>query len=123
MRPIVVTGSEVETIGPKKELSEHIVQGLMASEIVDVVGLGSGISCVIGGINLSRNIARFNLKSVTIDNIPLPVYGKQEALFFELSHEPEVVPSAITEFEEKSEQEKAQLTISVFKGNSNSQNH
>ena len=53
---------------------------------------------------------------MTIDNIPLPVYGKQEALFFELSHEPEVVPSAITEFEEKSEQEKAQLTISVFKG-------
>lgn len=115
MRPIVVTGSEAETMGPK-ELSERIVQGLVASEIVDVVGIGSGIPCAIGGINLSRNIARFSLKSVALDNIQIPVYGKQEAIFFELSHDPEVVSPVITQFETKPEQEKSQLTISVFKG-------
>jgi hypothetical protein len=113
--PIIVTGSEIETVGPR-ELSERIVQGLMTSEIVDVVGLGSAIPCVIGGVNLSRNIAKFSLKSIVLDNIQIPIYGKQEAIFFELSHEPEVISSFITEFEAKNDQEKFQLTVSVSKG-------
>lgn len=109
-----MTGSQLDSMGPR-ELSERIVQGMMVSEIVDVVGIGSGIPCAIGGVNLSRNIAKFSLKSVTLDNIQIPVYGKQEAIFFELSREPEVVSPFVGEFEAKPEQEKNKLTVIVFK--------
>ena len=114
MTLIVVTGSQLDTMG-SRELSERIVQGMMVSETVDVVGIGSGIPCAIGGVNLSRNIAKFSLKSVTLDNIPIPVYGKQEAIFYELSREPEVISPFIGAFEAKPDQEKNQLTVSVFK--------
>lgn len=105
----------LETSGPR-ELSERIIQGLASPEIVDLVGIGSAIPCVVGGVNLSRNIARVNIKSVTLDNISIPIYGTQEAIFFELSREPETPSPFIKDFESKSDEEKAQLTISVFKG-------
>jgi hypothetical protein len=105
----------LETAGPR-ELSERIIQGIASPEIVDVVGIGAGIPSVIGAINLSKNIAKVNIKSTTLDNILIPIYGNQEAVFFELSREPEITPPFIQEFESKEETEKAQLTISVFKG-------
>jgi len=105
----------LETSGPR-ELSEQIIQGITSPEIVDVVGIGSGIPGVIAAVNLARNIARVNIKSVTLDNISIPIYGNQEAIFFELSREPEVEIESIKNFDSKSEMEKAQLTISVHKG-------
>ena len=114
MTLIVVTSNQLETTGPR-EYSERIIQEITGPEIVDVVGIGSGMPCVIGAINLSRNIARVNIKSVVLDNISIPVYGKQEAIFFELSREPETPSPFIEEFETKTETEKAQLTVSVYK--------
>lgn len=115
MDAIVVTPDQLETTG-SKELSERIVQGIAGPDVVDVVGIGSSIPIVIGAVNLSRNIANVNIKSVTLDNIPIPIYGKQEAIFLELSREPEIVPSFIEEFEAKGQAEKSLLTVIVFRG-------
>lgn len=115
MTLIIVTPDQLETIGPR-EFSERIIQGLASPEIIDLVGIGSAIPCVIGAINLSRNIANVNIKSVTLDNILIPVYGKQEAIFFELNREPETGSPFMEAFEAKAESEKNLLTVVVFKG-------
>jgi hypothetical protein len=92
------------------------VQGIAGPDTVDLVGIGSSVPSVIAAVNLSTNIANVNIKSVTLDNIPIPIYGKQEAIFFELSRESETVSSFIEEFEAKRDPEKDLLTVIVFRG-------
>lgn len=115
MNPIVITPEQLETIGPR-ELSERIVQGIAGPDTVDLIGIGSSIPSVIAAVNLSKSIANVNINSMTLDNIPIPVYGKQEAIFFELSREPETAPSFIEEFEAKEGLEKTLLTVIVHRG-------
>lgn len=109
---IIVTPEQLELTGAR-ELSERIIQSLMVPEIVDIVGIGSGISGVVAAVNLSSLIANVNIQSVSLDYIPISVLGKQEAIFFELSREKALVPPIISDFEKQSDEIKRFQTIWV----------
>lgn len=112
---IPVTPDQLEITGAR-DLSERIIQALASPEWVDLIGIGSSIPGVIAAVNLSRNIANVNIQSLTLDYIPITVYGKQEAIFFELSRDPETVSPFVQEFERQGEPEKTILTVVVFRG-------
>ena len=112
---ITVTPDRLEMTGAR-ELSEQIIQGLMGPEIVDVVGIGSSIPGVIAAVNLSKNIANVNIQSLTLDYIPIAVYGKQEAIFFELAQKAETVSEFIEDFEKQEEANKVLMTVVVYRG-------
>jgi hypothetical protein len=111
---IVVTPDQLEITGAR-DLSERIIQGLASPEIVDLIGIGSSIPGVIAAVNLSKNIANVNIQSLTLDYIPITVYGKQEAIFFEISRDPETVSPLVQEFERQGEPDKTTFTVVVFR--------
>lgn len=109
---IVITPEQLESSGPR-DLSQRIVQALTKPDMVDVVGIGTGISGVVAAVNLSRMIANVNIQSVTLDYIPITVLGKQEAIFFELNREEAKTAPVIAKFEEEGEANRILQTIWV----------
>lgn len=95
MSPIQVMASEPIVLRPEQttylrvtDLSETIVQNLVKFGSVDMVGISSAMFIACGAVNLARNIANVNVKSLAIDYIDIPIVGKFEGVFFELTKEP-----------------------------------
>ncbi len=81
-----------------RDLSQKIIQGLMKTDVVDVVGVGPSISTAIAGINASRAIANVNIQCASLDYVNLTASYKPDTLFVELSRNPSKEPAVIQKF-------------------------
>ena len=112
MSLVVVTPDKSELMGAR-DLSQNIIQELMKTETLNVVGIGNSITLVIAAVNISRNIANVNIKSVSIDYIPLTTNYRPEAIFFELSKAASAISSIVKSFEAQSHDTIAAQSIGV----------
>ncbi len=96
-----------------RDLSQKIIQGLMKTEIVDVVGMGSSIGTSIAGINAARAIANVNIQCASIDYVTLTASYKPDAIFVELSRFPSETPPVVKKFEEEDYETRKARTVSV----------
>ncbi len=70
------------------KLSERIIQELMQTEEMDVVGLSSACFLACSAVNISSRIANIHVTRSLIDYISVPVMGKLESVFFTISRKP-----------------------------------
>jgi hypothetical protein len=96
-----------------RDLSQNIIQGLMKTEIVDVVGMGSSIGTAIAGINASRAIANVNIQCASVDYVTLTAAYKPDAIFVELSRIESKAPSIVQKFEKQDYDSRRTKTVGV----------
>jgi len=117
MNPMIITPEKADAMGAR-DISGEIIQSLTSDEISDIIAMGSSIPRVISAINISRTIANVNIKNISLDIIPIPVYGKQEAIHIELSRTKEKIPKIITYFEKIEKENKANMMLWVSRRDS-----
>lgn len=69
-------------------LSEQIIQELMQSDEMEVVGLSLACFLACSAVNIATKIANVHVSKVEVDYLTVPVLGKFEAIFFTLTKEP-----------------------------------
>jgi len=112
---IAVTPDKSELMGAR-DLSQNIIQQLMKTETLNVVGIGNSITLVIAAVDVSRNIANVNVQSISLDYIPLTTTYAPEALFLELSKNPSTLPTLVENFEAKPFEDIIAKSIGVRRG-------
>lgn len=115
MSLITVTPDKSELMGAR-DLSQNIIQELMKTDPVIVVGIGSSIALAIGAVDISKNIANVNIQSTSLDYIPLTSTYAPEAIFLELSKKPFTRSSLINDFETQPIKDIIAKTIAVRRG-------
>lgn len=96
-----------------RDLSQNIIQGLMKTDIVDVVGMGSSIGTAIAGINASRVIANVNIQCASVDYVTLTAVYKPDAIFVELSRCASKSPPIVQKFESEEYDSRRARTVGV----------
>lgn len=112
---ITVTPDKSELMGAR-DLSQNIIQDLMKTDLLDVVGIGNSIMLTIAAVDVSRNIANVNIQTISLDYIPLTSTYAPEAIFFKLSKKPSVQPTMVKEFEAQPFNNVLARTIGVRRG-------
>ncbi|MGA3291328.1 MAG: hypothetical protein ABSD42_13940 [Candidatus Bathyarchaeia archaeon] len=115
MSLITVTPDKSELMGAR-DLSQNIIQELMKTETLNVVGIGSSITLAIAAVDLSRNLANVNIQSISLDYIHLTANYVPEAIFLELSKKPSNPSSSVNAFETQLFDDKIAKTVAVHRG-------
>lgn len=115
MSLITVTPDKSELMGAR-DLSQNIIQELMKTDILNVVGIGSSITLAIAAVDFSRNLANVNIQSVSLDYIHLTANYVPEAIFLELSKKPSSPSSSVNAFEAQLFDDKIAKTVAVRRG-------
>jgi len=72
--------------------SQQIIDAIMKSEEVDVIGFGTSIFLTCSAVNISTNIANIHIHDISLDYIEIPVIGKNEVILFTLKNFPPEKP-------------------------------